>query len=363
MSFPKGGFTVQVKRVFALLISDQKCMSHLLNSAAALGLALIIGLLTSVDAGACASCGCMLSQDWESLQFAYTPGIRMDLRWDFLDQDQLRSGINTISPVAASKILNNGSPQEVEQYTINNYYTLGIDYSKTPEWGINIQIPFIDRNHSTLGTASNGIIGGPGGGQYESHTDSLGDIKVLGRYQGFIPGCSTLGVLFGLKLPTGRYTETGSSTDPTEPGEVPIDRGLQPGTGTTDVMVGAYYTNSFNFNVGYFAQALFQAALYSKDQYRPGDSANLSAGVRYMGFTGFLPQFQVNFRAVNRDSGANADTVSTGGILLYLSPGVDVPVSSRFSMYGFLQVPVYQNLNGVQLAPHYTTSIGVRYVF
>jgi hypothetical protein len=102
-----------------------------------------------------------------------------------------------------------------------------------------------------------------------------------------------------------------------------------------------------NVNVGYFAQGLFQAALYSKNQYRPGDSANLTAGLRYLDFSGFSPQFQVNFRAVNRDSGANADTVGTGGILLYLSPGVDVPVSSQFSVYGFVQVPVYQNLNGV----------------
>ena len=128
-------------------------------------------------------------------------------------------------------------------------------------------------------------------------------------------------------------------------------------------MVGAYYTDSFNFNVGYFAQALFQAALYSKDQYRPGNSVNLNAGLRYLGFSGFFPQFQVNFRAVDRDSGANADTVSTGAVLLYLSPGVDVPVSSSFSVYGFVQVPVYQNLNGVQIAPHYTTSLGVRYIF
>src|SRR5271169_6479860 len=212
MSFPKGGFTVQEKRVIAHLTIDRKFMRKILNSIAVLGLALIIGLLTSVDAGACASCGCTLSQDWESLQFAYTPGIRLDYRWDFLDQDQLRSGIGTISPVAASKILNNGSPQEVEQYTINNYMTMGIDYSTSPDWGINIQIPYIDRNHNTLGTASNGITPGPGGGQYESHTDSFGDIKVVGRYQGFIPGCSTLGVLFGTKLPTGSHTETAAST-------------------------------------------------------------------------------------------------------------------------------------------------------
>ncbi len=350
-------------RNVAYRVVKWRFVRQLFDGAAMLGLAAIIILMNSSDVTACASCGCTLSQDWENLQFAYTPGIRLDLRWDFLNQNQLRSGTGTISPVDASKIVNNGSPQEVEKYTINNYFTLGLDYSKSPDWGVNIQIPFIDRNHSTLGTASDGITPGPGGGQYGSHTDSFGDIKVIGRYQGFIPGCSTLGVLLGVKLPTGSHTLTATSTDPTAPGQVPIDRGLQPGTGTTDMIVGAYYTNILSANVGYFAQALFQAALYSKDQYRPGDGVNLNAGLRYLGFSGFSPQLQLNFRVVERDSGANADTVSTGGTLLYLSPGMDVPVSNRFSLYGFVQVPVYQHLNGVQLAPHYTTSVGVRYVF
>ncbi|HAM53253.1 MAG TPA: hypothetical protein DCP92_22090 [Nitrospiraceae bacterium] len=358
------GFTMRAKSISVLRVIREKFLRQVLHGAPVLGLAVIIGLMTSVDARACASCGCTLSQDWENLQFAYTPGIRVDLRWDFLNQDQLRTGTGTITPVAASKVLNNGMPAEVEQYTINNYFTLGIDYSTTPDWGVNIQIPFIDRVHSTLGTESNGIVGGPGGGQYSSHTDSLGDIKILGRYQGFFPGCDNLGALFGIKLPTGNYTSQGSSTDPTAPGPVPIDRGLQPGTGTTDVIAGAYYTNVLkNYNWGYFAQVLGQAPLYSTDQYRPGDSISLNVGLRYLGFSGFSPQFQINYRAAERDSGANADIYNTGGVLLYLSPGVNVSVSNRFSVYGFFQLPIYQNLNGIQLAPYYTTSIGVRYVF
>jgi len=338
-------------------------MRQLINCAVVLGLAAIIGLMASADVMACASCGCTLSSDWSNQQFAYSPGLRLDVRWDYLDQNQLRSGTGTISPAAASQIMNNGSPQEVEKYTTNNYFTLGIDYSKTPDWGVNVQLPFIDRSHSTLGTASDGSTPGPGGGQYDSHTSSFGDVKVVGRYQGFIPGCSTLGVLFGAKLPTGSHTETGASTDPTAPGSVPIDRGLQPGTGTTDVILGAYYTNSITQNLGYFAQALFQRALYSEDQYTPGEGLNLNLGLRYLGFSGFDPQIQLNFRHVLHDTGAQADSLSTGGTLLYISPGVSVSVSNYVSVYGFIQLPVYQDLNGVQLAPHFTTSVGMRYSF
>ncbi|MGO9377796.1 MAG: TonB-dependent receptor [Dissulfurispiraceae bacterium] len=354
---------MKVKRVFDRLIFNEKFVRQILNGAVVLGIASIIGLMTSASAMACASCGCTLSSDWENMQFSYAPGIKLDIRWDFIDQNQLRSGTGTISPSAASQVIENGSPAEVEKYTRNNYYTLGIDYSTSPNWGVNVQVPFIDRSHSTQGTASNGIDGGPGGGQYDSHTTSFGDVKVVGRYQGFIPGCSNLGILLGFKLPTGSYTETGTSTDPTAPGPVPIDRGLQPGTGTTDIIVGAFYADYISQNLGYFTQAIFQTALYATDQYRPGEGLNLNVGLRYMGFPNVTPQVQMNFKHVLHDTGDQSDSNNTGGTLLYFSPGVSVSVVNHVTMYAFVQLPVYQDVRGIQLAPQVTTSFGMRYSF
>jgi len=311
---------------------------------------------------ACASCGCTLSSDWDTLGVSSSSGFKLDIRYDYLNQDQLRSGTSTISPAAASQIVNNGNPQEVEKFTKNDYLTLGLDYSPNRNWGVNVQVPYINRSHSTLGTASDGTTPGDGGGQYDSNTSNLGDIKVVGRYQGFAPQ-HNYGVIFGLKLPTGSHTQMGTSTDATAPGPAPIDRGLQPGTGTTDAIIGGYYLDSLNKNWDYFTQVIIQKALNSSDQYKPGDSINVNTGLRYEGFTSFVPQLQVNARYVRHDTGDNADTISTGGTLLYLSPGISVPVTKQVSVYGFVQVPIYQNLNGVQLAPHYTASVGARFSF
>ncbi len=353
---------MHVRHCFAQRVIQDTFMRQIRDRSVALSLAVILIFLTSTKAGACASCGCTLSSDWASQQFSYTPGLKLDLRYDYLNQDQLRSGTGTISPEAASQIVNNGDPQEVEKYTKNNYLTLGIDYSTTRDWGVNVQVPYLDRQHSTLGTASDGITPGNGGGQYDSHTRNIGDVKVVGRYQGFTPQCN-FGVLYGVKLPTGSFTQTGTSTDQTSPGSVPIDRGLQPGTGTTDAIVGAYYSNGIGLDWDYFTQALYQKALNSRDQYRPGDGLNLNLGLRYAGFSTVSPQLQLNYRYVRHDEGANADQISTGGTLLYLSPGLSASVSTQVSVYGFVQLPVYQDVNGVQLAPRYTASLGVRYSF
>lgn len=325
-------------------------------------LAASIALLFPAFATACASCGCTLSSDWDGLGNSSKPGFKMDLRYDYLNQDQLRSGTSAISPSAASQIIRNGETQEVEKYTKNNYITVGLDYSRDLNWGVNLQIPYIDRKHSTLGSASDGYTGGDDGGQYDSHTRSIGDVKIIGRYQGFSEE-HTLGLLFGLKLPTGSHTETGISTDPGAPGVAEIDRGLQAGSGTTDLILGGYFSDSFSANWDYFSQVMVQTALNSKDGFTPGNGINLNAGVRYTGFSDIKPLLQVNAKYVQHDTGVNADTVSTGGTLMYLSPGAVLSINQQLSLYAFVQLPIYQNVRGLQLTPRYTASIGAKLAF
>jgi len=312
---------------------------------------------------ACATCGCSLSSDWETQGFSAAPGWKLDMRYDYLNQDQLRSGTGTISPVTASQIVTKSGPQEVELYTKSQYFTPTIDYSNGGNWGVSLVLPYIVRDHATLGTASDGITPGAGGASYYSSTSSVGDVRVIGRWNGFTPH-HDYGVLFGLKLPTGDFKLYGTSTDPANPGAPqPIDRGLQPGTGTVDAIVGAYHFDLLSQNWGYFAQGLYQRALDYREGYQPGDSLNLNVGVRYMAFSSITPQLQVNFLAKQRDRGANADQVSTGGTVAYLSPGVIAPITKDTSAYAFVQLPMYQNLNGVQLAPRFILSAGLRFVF
>jgi hypothetical protein len=313
-------------------------------------------------AQACASCGCTLSSDWQSQNFATEPGFKFDLRYDLVNQEELRHGRGTISSVAASGIVNpDGTPQEVEKSTRNDYLTLGVDYMFASGWGVNVQLPYIHRNHSTLGTNSNGYA--PADEAYTSDTSDMGDVKVIARYQGLTPQ-RNVGLMFGLKLPTGSHARTGTSTDPLTPGTpAPIDRGLQPGTGTTDLILGVLYFDTLNKNWDYFGQAMVQAAITTSNDYRPGDGYNLTLGLRYMGFDKVIPQLQLNLRDVKHDNGANADRTSTGGTLLYLSPGLVLPVGEKASLYGFVQLPLYEKVRGVQLTPRNLLSIGARFSF
>ena len=300
---------------------------------------------------ACASCGCSLSTDWDAQGISGAPGIRLDLRYDYLNQDQYRSGSGKTSKEAV-----NDQGAEVENKTKNNYVTAGIDYSPSRDWGINVQIPYIDRSHSTYG--SNGGYPSTDGtdGYDTSHTKSIGDIKVIGRY--LISGYN-LGLQLGVKLPTGDYKKTFDSGDS-------LDRGLQPGSGTTDLLVGAYHFGSINKEWDYFAQTMAQIPTNFREGYKPGNSLSFNFGVRYMTYDLITPSFQVNIKHSGRDEGstdAGADPGNTGGTLVYLSPGATVNIDKNFKVYGYVQVPIYQYVNGNQLAPTWIGTLGARYNF
>ncbi len=323
-------------------------------------LTLTLGAVFPATALACASCGCSINADWGTQGLSAIAGWSADLRLDSLNQNQLRSGTGTISPAAAALVNNptTGGPAEVEQYTRNTYVTTSLDYNSGKDWGVTLNLPYIHRVHSTLGTGSDGA--SPGDGAYVSDTSSLGDVKLVSRYVGFASK-RDWGLQFGLKLPTGSHTRAGTLTDPNGPPGSPaaIDPGLQPGTGTTDVLAGAFAFGNAGDVLSWFAQANYQHALRAVDQYQPGDAESVAAGLRYLGWEGVTPQLQLNLRHAAVDRGAAADQFSTGGTLLYATPGVVIPVAPTTSVYAFLQVPLYQNLRGIQLAPHYVFSVGL----
>jgi hypothetical protein len=316
--------------------------------------------LPSSAALACASCGCTLNSDFGSQGLSTTSGWSLDVRYDTLNQNQLRAGTGSISAANAAHVTNaaTGGPAEVEKFTDNKYLTTTLDYSDGNTWGVSVVVPHIDRSHSTLGVGGDGV--NPGDGAYDSRGAGLGDVRVVARYYGFSES-KNFGLQLGLKLPTGQTTQT--ATD----GVTAVDPGLQRGTGTTDAIIGAYYFDNLSQNWDYHVQSQFQTALsrstMAAGAYRPGNSVNFTAGLRYLGFESVTPTLQINARHVKTDSGVAADTFATGGTLVYLTPGVIVPVTATVALYSNLQMPMYQNLKGIQLAPTKIFSIGARIAF
>ena len=344
-------------------MTHQRAKRVRLEQAVFFVLTILLADLIASNAWACASCGCSLSTDWESQGVPHSGGFSADLRYDYLNQDQLRHGTNTITP-AAIFALNNTA--EVEDYTKNQYVTLGLGYTSTDHWSINLLLPYIIRQHQTWGQ-SNGVSGAspanPNAGYY-SDFSKVGDAKIMMNFHPLSDN-HNLGLTLGVKLPTGDHYQYQTYPSPfTGSGSNLVDAGLQPGTGTTDLIAGLFYHQAVSRDWDVFSQATYQFVVMGPiNNYHPGNGTNVNLGARYMSFESLAPQIQLNMRHVNMDSGVIADTVSTGGTLIYLSPGLSARITEQASIYGFVQVPLYQNLIGFQLAPHYTLSIGLHYGF
>jgi hypothetical protein len=231
------------------------------------GLLLAAGAMATFDALACSSCGCTLSSDWSSQGIAPSgEGFRFDFRFDYFNQNQLRSGTGTVDRGS----LEVPNDREIQQVTINRNYALGLDYSPNRDWGVNVQLPYFNRYHTTIAAGDTDIS--------TSHTESIGDLRVVGRYLGLTPD-NSIGVQFGFKFATGSFNNN-FIAGPQE-GQ-PLDRGLQPGTGTTDLLVGAFTFGALNRDWDYFVQGMLQQPLNSRDGFRPGTGFNINAGFRYM---------------------------------------------------------------------------------
>jgi hypothetical protein len=298
---------------------------------------------------ACATCGCTLSTD-AATGFSTHAGWRLNLQYDYIDQDQLRHGTGTAAVVPDGN--------EFEHQTKNQYLTASLSYAPNPRWNVSLQIPYVIRDHSTYGTYDSTVPLPP---LTSSHSSSLGDIRVIGSYQGFLP-THNLGVQVGVKLPSGQYGDAVQFSAGPDAGS-PLDTSLQPGTGSTDLILGAYYYQALSQDFDGVVHVNYQFPIRTRFDYRPGNQFTVSAGLRYMALTNWVPQLQLNVAHRNRDSGVNADADNSAGTFVYLSPGVSLVASKHTQVYGLVQVPIYHDLEGWQLAPRWTATVGLSHEF
>jgi hypothetical protein len=305
-------------------------------------------LATGMAQPAHASCGasfCTHNTDWEAQGAGHDAGMQLDLRYEYILQDQLRNGRDktglSVTP---------GEHDELQ--TRNQNLVAAFDYNFSSAWGVNVQLPFVMRAHRHL-------FNGPGGAELESWDfNALGDARLLARYQ---PGSGAdglrWGVLGGVKLPTGA-TDVHNRTGET------AERSLQPGSGTTDVLAGFHVHQPLEGGAtNLFVQALWQQPLAAHAGFEPGARVTLDTGLRYALTLRTSLLLQLNALWKDHDSGVNAEPPDSGGRFLFLSPGLAYAPSSRVRYYGMVQLPLYQYVNGTQLTADWGASVGVSYRF
>ena len=310
---------------------------------------LLLGAAALVCAGSetqasCGSAFCIVNTSW-NVQGAWTePGARFDLRFEYIDQDQPRAGSDK---VAVGQV-----PQHHDEVrTINRNWLATFDYTFSGKWGVSATLPLIDRNHEHIHSHM---------GQQLLETWNFtepGDMRIVGRRQWQSESREAqhldfFGVNFGLKLPTGDTKVRNDDGDLAE-------RSLQPGTGTTDLILGAYYTRMLGSGSSWFADLLAQQPLNSHDNFKPGLQVGFDVGYRYGISDRLTLMIQLNALYKERDKGSEAEPDDSGGKFVFVSPGLSYVIMKNVQVYSFLQLPIYQYVNGVQLTADWAAVAGI----
>jgi hypothetical protein len=302
------------------------CRLHLAAAIAALCPALV--------QASCGAAFCTVNTNWTTQGALVAPGSAFDVHYEYIDQDQPMAGGDK---VAVGQIPHHHDEVETVNRNLVATYSRGFGNG----WGVIVTAPVGERDHRHIHNHLGEQIG-----ETWSFTE-LGDVRVVGRYQmasgGDLLNPTDSGVTFGLKLPTGRFTVANDDGERAE-------RSLQPGTGTTDLILGAYHHRRRNASdAAWFAQVQYQHALDSRDGYKPGAQFSADAGVRKGFGPGFGALVQLNFVHKRADSGSAAEPADSGGRYLFLSPGLSYAINGRLQVYGFVQQPLVRHVNGVQL--------------
>ncbi len=288
--------------------------------AASTAFILLAGLAPNI-AQACA-CGCNVFDIGTSTLQPMGSRITAYVDYDYMDQNQNASGTHD-APAA------DNADKKIE----TSFVKLGAQLRVNEDWELTADLPLADRLFRT--DDGSGVPG-------FRHT-ALGDLRITATYSGVFKDHAT-GVIFGLKLPTGDFRYAN------------FDRDTEIGSGATDLVIGGYHTGGFDTDETwrYFTQIVADLPVASQGGYRPGSEVDGAAGVSYGdgrligGLFRISPVLQVVASQRTKDTGPAANPDGSGYTRILIAPGVQVSLG-QWSLYGSVQFPIYQHVNGEQL--------------
>ena len=228
-----------------------------------------------------------------------------------------------------------------------HFLTAGGQYMFNRSWGLMVTVPYTIRTFRTQGDGNNI-------NQY-NHAN-FGDVRIWGMYTGLSEDMS-LGLLAGFKLPTGDHTYND------------FDRDTSIGTGSTDLLLGAYKIGNLPKRIGnvsltfrdrpfnWYIQAAYEYPFSTTGNYTPGKEFNGALGAFYdFGKVGQLtelaPFLSILGSVRTHDLGLEADTPNSGYDRMLLAPGGEIGFQN-YHWYADIEFPIFQFVNGNQLTTPY----------
>ena len=308
---------------------------------------------------ACGAAFCSLTTTPESAH-ERLGNIRFDLSYEYIDQDTPYGGSRHGDGVQRAR-LPDGDVEAVhkELNSVGQRVGLRTTAGIAERLTLDVYVPVVMRTHDHLAFEGEE----PEYGKFSF--SGIGDVTVSGHYSILSPTNPykpTVVLGAGFKAPTGSTAKTGTVVDAGDQVRAVAERAIQPGSGSWDAILSAYYLQHF----GQFATFVNGTVrLPTRDAgYEFGTESMVNLGASYPVLPGLEAILQLNARITGRDRSQEEAELfhqNTGGEYLFVTPGLRAQVSRDLLLYGFVQMPVYRHVNGNQLTADWSISFGINY--
>jgi len=316
--------------------------------------------------------------------------------YNYTPQGTLLSGTNGVIPAVDLDNRQLILDHHRELRTINQMYTLDLNYGVTDRFGIEVAIPYKRIRHQHLDGLGEDIDGNGGTGVLTRFSDNgIGDVFINAKYN-LLPTLSSMVVTgFGVYLPTGDHNQKTAGIE----GAETMEPTAQLGRGQLGLQGSIYQTYEIiPHRLNQFASASYRHTFRNNFGYQFGDQFDFGFGANLVTVPWLVLTNQFNYRYMVHDSYSaslarsvtpsdgpglfpgeailiddnirNRAVPTTGSTYFAYTPGfqlalgevIKTSLTENTSLYFYSQIPIARDFNG-NLAQGVSYVIGITKLF
>lgn len=250
-------------------------------------------------------------------------------------------------------------------------HMLGLMYAPTDDFTLMVMLNYLDKE-MTL-TTYQGMMGTSRLGNFNTESSGLADTKVGLLYRLHDDQTHHFHLNINWQIPTGDIEKTASVLTPMNTRiTMRIPYAMQLGTGSNLIEIGSTY-NGYANKSSWGAQVLYSTALEANDEnYKVGDKTLLTAWYAQQLAENYSGSLRLSYSNTNnidgKDENINAPVTTAnpknyGGDFIDIAIGLNTVLANKHRIAFEYQIPLKQDVNGVQMEMDNMFTLGYQLAF
>ena len=234
-------------------------------------------------------------------------------------------------------------------------YLIRADYIHNSKWAFSAFLPWVIQSRATFSE--------------DESADGLGDLTLISQYSYLTNKDAQIKISLGVKLPTGKQFIQDNRG-------INLSPDMQSGSGTVDFLGRVAWAKNHLFMPNLANQTALSYRYNNTNahfgdpqkvngrSFKFGNETILTSAFSYLSLikTWFvIPDFGFQVRYATPNEEEKSEAPNSGGYWYRVPIGVQLQPNETFSIRIFTEVPVGENLNGLQITTNYKLGLQLRY--